>query len=285
MVADNSDRIAEWNGPLGRRWAEFQPQIDAMAQPLTDALMAAAAAKPGERVIDVGCGSGHATLELALQVGEGGHVLGVDVSRPMLSVARALVQQSALNNVSFLEADAAHAPLPPDADLLLSRFGLMFFSEPVAALSHLGNALRPGGRCVSLSWRTPRDNAWVVVPLVAVRKALGIIAPATEPEAPGPFAFADPERVQRLFSRSGFESIEIRRFDAPMLLGRDLPAAVEFALCVGPTAHLARQADPEHMQTIRAAVERALAPFAGAHGHVWLNGSTWIVAARRPTMV
>jgi hypothetical protein len=143
-------------------------------------------------------------------------------------------------------------------------------------------SLRPGGRCVFVCWRAPRDNAWAMTPLMAARQALNITPPTMDPNAPGPFAFADEQRLRSILSGAGFSGIEIRRFDAEVCLG-DTPAdAAEGSLRIGPTSRLVREAGVEHQQTVRDAVERALTPFAAAGGAVRLNGSTWIVSAASP---
>lgn len=281
MANDNAEQIAEWNGALGQRWAEWQAELNLMASPFGSAALDAAAPRVGERVIDVGCGCGDTSIQLARAVGSEGRVLGIDVSSPMLTVARASAEREHVDNVAFLEADASQAPLPDDTDLVYSRFGTMFFCNPAMAFARLRASLRPGGRMVFVCWRTPRDNDWAMTPLSAARRALGIEAVPSDPDAPGPFAFADADRVRALLSEAAFENIQIKRFDASIWLGRDARSAAENALRIGPTSRLAREAGTEHRETIRQAVEAALAARAAEDGSVRLNGSTWIVSAEQ----
>jgi SAM-dependent methyltransferase len=207
-------------------------------------------------------------------------VLGVDISQPMLALARQ--RAAGVAGLSFAEADASQSALPGDHDLLFSRFGVMFFDAPVPALRHLRERLRPGGRFAFVCWRTPRDNPWAMVPLMAARQALGVTPPPADPLAPGPFAFADDQRLRGLLADSGFAAIELQRFDAPIHLGSSVRDAAEHSLQIGPVSRLAGEAGPAHHGAITAAIERALAPRAAADGSVSLDGSTWVVSARNP---
>ncbi|MBL8349765.1 MAG: methyltransferase domain-containing protein [Burkholderiaceae bacterium] len=281
MSADNAEQIAEWNGEQGRRWAARQQWLDTMTLPFGQAALDAAGARPGERVLDIGCGCGSTTLMLARQVGAGGEVLGVDVSQPMLEVARRQAAETGLP-VSFVEADAADAALPGGRDLLHSRFGLMFFNDPAAALRHLRGRLRPGGRIAFVCWRTPRDNPWAMAPLMAARQALGITPAAADPLAPGPFAFADDARLGSLLAEAGFAAADLQRFDAAIPIGDSARAAAQTALQIGPVARLAREAGTDRAAGLVDAIERALLPLAAADGAVRLNGSTWVVTATNP---
>jgi len=282
MPTDNSEQIADWNGAMGRLWAENQREIDAVVVPFGVAALATAAPRAGERVIDVGCGCGDTTIEIARVVGEHGSVLGVDVSQPMLEVARLRTSQAGDTNLEFREGDASAAPLPAGMDLLFSRFGVMFFGEPTAAFRHLRASLRAGGRCVFVCWRTPRDNAWAMAPLAAARAAMAVAPPPADPNAPGPFAFADEARVRSLLTEAGFAGIEFRRFDQMLALGDTAHDATEYALRIGPTSRFAREMGDAHLPTIRKAVEQAFAQLAGADGRVNLVGSAWIVSATNP---
>jgi|SRR5450631_1016788 SAM-dependent methyltransferase len=279
MPADNSEQIAEWNGALGQRWAAMQSEIDGIVVPFGNAALDAAAPQPGERVIDIGCGCGDTSIEIARIVGETGTVLGIDVSQPMLEVARARGALARCTHLAFRDGDASEAGLPPNTDLLFSRFGVMFFSQPAPAFIHLRKALRAGGRCVFVCWRTPRDNAWAMTPLSAARKAMGITPAPADPHAPGPFAFADEERLCAILSGAGFNDIDVQRFDAPVFLGATPRSAAEGALRIGPVSRLVREVGVEHLPAILEAVERTLAPLGTPDGRVHLNGSTWIVSA------
>jgi SAM-dependent methyltransferase len=279
MPADNSEQIAEWNGVLGQRWVAMRQEIDRIVVPFGDAALKAAAPQPGERVIDIGCGCGDTSIEIARIVGEAGAVLGIDVSQPMLEVARSRGGLANCAHLAFREGDASEAELPANTDLLFSRFGVMFFSQPSQAFSHLRRSLREGGRCVFVCWRAPRDNAWAMIPLSAARAAMGVTPVAADPDAPGPFAFADEQRLRAILSGAGFGAIDVQRFDAALPLGPTPRSAAEGVVQVGPVARFMREVGVEHLPDILGAVERALAPLAAPDGHVSLNGSTWIVSA------
>src|SRR5271154_5309428 len=164
MSTDNSEQIAEWNGATGQRWVAMQRQIDRVVVPFGDAALRVAAPRLGDRVIDIGCGCGDTSIEIARIVGRTGAVLGIDVSTPMLEVARSSTALADCPHLAFREADASEAELPANTDLLFSRFGVMFFGQPSQALGHLRRSLRAAGRCVFVCWRAPRDNAWAMVP-------------------------------------------------------------------------------------------------------------------------
>jgi SAM-dependent methyltransferase len=257
----------------------MQREIDAVVVPFGKAALEAAAPQGGERVIDIGCGCGDTSIELARRVGAAGMVLGVDVSKPMLEVARTSGALERCANLSFRDADASETQLPANTDLLFSRFGVMFFHQPTSAFSHLRTSLRAGGRCVFVCWRTPRDNAWAMTPLAAARKAMDITPAPADPNAPGPFAFADDERLRTILSNAGYGNIDVLRFDAKVFLGATPRAAAENALRLGPTARLVREVGAEHEAAILEAVEAAFMPLAALDGRVILNGSTWIVSA------
>ena len=282
MAPDNSDQISEWNGAVGQQWARLQRDLDGMVTPFGDAALKRAAPRPGERVIDIGCGCGDTSIRLAGMVGRQGSVLGVDVSQPMLEVARVRAAQLACPQLVFREADAAHADLPGGNDLLYSRFGVMFFSQPVPAFAHMRQSLRAGGRCVFVCWRTPRDNPWAMTPLLAARKAMNVTPPPADPLAPGPFAFADEARLRGILADAGFGAIELARFDVAVSLGATPRAAAEGSVRIGPAARFAREMGPDRLPAILDAIERSLAPLAGADGQVSVNGSTWVVSASNP---
>jgi len=282
MPTDNSEQIAQWNGEVGQRWIAMQREIDRIVVPFGDAALKVAAPQPGERVIDIGCGCGDTSFEIARIVGKTGAVLGIDVSAPMLDVARSRTALADRVHLVFREADASEAELPANTDLLFSRFGVMFFSQPTQALSHLRRCLRAGGRCVFVCWRAPRDNTWAMVPLSAARAALGVTPAPADPNMPGPFAFADEQRLRDILSGAGFGAVDLQRFDATLSLGATPRSAAEVAVQIGAASRFVREVGVEHLPVILEAVERALGPFATSDGDVRLKGSTWIVSVTNP---
>lgn len=285
MAKQGADQVGDWNGQSGERWVANQARLDAMVAVFGQAAIEATAPATGERVLDIGCGAGASSLALAARVGAGGQVLGVDISEPLIGRARALVQQD--TPALFQVADASSAELPEGAfDILFSRFGVMFFDDPIAAFAHMRRALRPGGRVAFVCWRGAAENDWVRLPVGALK---GIVPPSAlpDPEAPGPFSFGDRGRVARILTAAGFTDIAIAPFDASVPFGegvtRDaaIDDAVKMTLEVGPLSRaLADQPDD-----IRARASAAVrAAFAGLPGErsVMINGAAWIVIARNP---
>ena len=203
----NADQIAYWNGPGGQRWTDRQQSQDIMLAPVSDILIERAKAEGGERIVDVGCGCGATSFALAQRVGPAGHVLGIDISAPMLAQARK-VQPAGLP-VDFVLADATVYPFEPASfDLLFSRFGVMFFADPALSFANMRRAMRPSGRVSFACWREPRENPWMMTPLQAVYQHVPKMPPVG-PEDPGPFAFASEARVRRILSEAGFSGIQM----------------------------------------------------------------------------
>lgn len=272
----NTDQIAYWNEAGGSVWVEMQDRFDQMTAPFSRQTVSALAPKAGERLLDIGCGSGGSTLELARLVGPGGQLLGIDISAPMLGLARRRATEAGLDNVRFVEADAQTTKLEPHAfDGLFSRFGVMFFDNPAGAFTNLHGALKPGGRLAFVCWRAMAENGWAAVPLAAALPHLPPL-PSPVPGAPGAFAFADPDRIRDILGRAGFSGIAIAPFDTKAGVG-DLDETVALALRSGPVGGVLRE-HPDRRDTVAEAVRRALAPHQTADGVV-LDAATWIVTA------
>jgi SAM-dependent methyltransferase len=275
----NADQIAYWNGAGGQRWARRQQEQDILLAPVADVLIDRAGPKAGERIIDVGCGSGVTTIAFARKVGPSGHVLGVDVSGPMLERAR----QSAPKDlpVEFALADATIYPfVPASIDLLASRFGVMFFADPVKSFANMRNALRPLGRLTFACWREPRENPWMMAPLQAVYKHVPKL-PQQGPEDPGPFAFASEARVHRILGEAGFSGIAMEPcpLSLDIAIGRGLEAAVRSALDIGPASRALEGQPAELRAAATNSIREVLAPLVKGE-EVPLPASIWIVTAR-----
>ncbi len=274
----NADQIAYWNGPGGQHWTDRQQKQDVLLAPVSDILIDRAGAKPGERIIDVGCGCGATTIALAQKVGSAGHVFGVDISAPMLARARQVAPAGL--PVDFVLADATVYPFDPASfDLLVSRFGVMFFAEPALSFANMRKALRPSGRLAFACWREPRDNPWLLAPLQAAYKHVPKL-PQLGPEDPGPFSFAAEQRVHRILGEAGFSAIAMEpcNLSLDVAVGRGLDAAVESALEIGPASR-ALQGQPSDLRAAAAkSIREALAPFAKGNT-VPLAASIWIVTA------
>ena len=275
----NADQIAYWNGPGGKRWADRQHVQDIVLKPIADVLIDRARLKAGERVIDVGCGSGDTSIAFAQRVGPSGHVFGVDVSGPMLARARANAPKEL--PVDFALADATVYPFDPASfDLLASRFGVMFFAEPSRSFANLRKALRPSGRLAFACWREPRDNPFFMAPLQAVYKHVPKLPPQG-PEDPGPFSFASEARVHRILDEAGFTGIAMERHHLALDVasGRGLDAAVQGALEIGPASRALEGQPAELREAATNSIREALAAFANGET-VPLPASIWIVTAR-----
>jgi SAM-dependent methyltransferase len=265
-----------WNGDVGARWAAMQAELDRVFTPLTAALLDGAGLRPGERVLDIGCGCGETALLAAAHTGPCGAVTAVDVSRPMLERARA--RPAGGSPIAWIEADAQTHPFAPEHDVALSRFGVMFFEESRTAFANVRRALRPGGRLVVLCWRALAENAWVHVPRDAVLTVLPEPAPSP-PGGPGPFRFADGEALVDLLGQAGFTGAAVAPIDHPVAIGADAEAAARFAATVGPIAGLLREIeDPALRERALAAMRQAMP----AERPVRLGAACWLATAVNP---
>jgi SAM-dependent methyltransferase len=274
----NQEQIDFWNGPAALRWVSEQDRLDAVLAPLDEAGLAAAAPREGERAIDVGCGCGASTLAIAKRVGPKGHVLGVDISARML--ARARERAAGMPWVSFVERDASVHRFSGDADLVYSRFGSMFFADPVAAFANLRSGLRAGGRLYLVCWRAIEDNPWYYVPLRTAERYLPPLPPS-EPGTPGPFAYAKEDRLKSILEGAGFSNVTLDRQDRMLCLSsKGVDEAVEYATLAGPVARMIAEGDPAVVPQVRTALAEVLAGHL-RDGRVELPSSVWIASARK----
>lgn len=274
----HEEQVAFWSGPGGENWVAAQDRMEAMLVPVADAILAKAAAQPGERVLDIGCGYGITAARLAQAVGPAGHVIGLDVSPPMLALAR--TRTAGLTNIEWVEADATtHAFPPASIDLLFSRFGVMFFGDPVAAFTNLRKAARPTGRLVFACWRGLEENPWLHVPRRAVAAHVAL-PPPPELDDPGMLSFADPARVSRILTQAGFTAptFEKADFDIDVGAGRGLDDAVAHMLSMRPIRAALEDAPEPARAAAADAVREALAPHVTG-GRVALGGAIWLVTA------
>jgi SAM-dependent methyltransferase len=273
----NAAEIENWNEQVGKTWAQLHGRLDRQIAPIGRAAMARAGLEPGLRVLDVGCGCGETSIDIAGQVAPG-QVLGLDVSALLLGIARDAAQGIA--NLQFEQGDAQVRPFEPDFDRLFSRFGVMFFEDPAAAFANLRTALKPDGRLAFCCWRAPQENPWLWTPLQAAAHLLPPLPPS-DPTDPGPFAFADRGRVRRILQGAGFAEVAIEPFDMQMATD-SLEDAVGQAFRMGPLGSALRrsEADEATKRKVEAALREALAKHV-ADGVVRLAAAAWIVSARR----
>jgi ubiquinone/menaquinone biosynthesis C-methylase UbiE len=275
----NADQIAYWNGAGGKRWADRQPVQDILLQPVADILIDRAGIKAGERILDVGCGSGSTTFAFARAVGASGHVMGIDISAPMLARAREVTPSGA--PVEFALADATiHAFAQDDFDLLASRFGVMFFADPALSFANMRRGLRRSGRLAFACWREARENPFFMTPLQAVYRHVPKM-PQMGPEDPGPFSFASEARVNRILSAAGFSEVAMEPVDLALdvAIGGGLDAAVRSALEIGPAARALAEQPPEVVAAATQSIREALTPHLKGQT-VPLDAAIWIVTAK-----
>jgi SAM-dependent methyltransferase len=277
----NADQVAYWNGPAGERWRARQRDQDILLAPIAQVLLQQAAPTPGEVVLDIGCGCGVTTIELARRVAPGGHALGIDISAPMLERARE--RAPAGLPVDFIEADAtAYAFEAGAADLLFSRFGVMFFAQPRKSFANIRRGLRRGARLAFACWREPRLNPWLTLPLEEAYRHVPRLPPS-DPDAPGPFAFADEGRIRDILEGAGFAGVRLEPVDLALDIGigRGIESALETALAVGPTSR-ALEGQPPELRTAAAESIRAALRRYQAGNVIALPGAIWIVTATNP---
>jgi SAM-dependent methyltransferase len=276
----NAEQIEYWNKQAGPKWVAEVTRMDALITPLGQLALEAAQPRPGERVLDVGCGTGQTSVQLVAKVGPGGSVSGVDISTPMLEWARKRVRDAGLSNVQFENADAQTHALPASHfDLCFSRFGVMFFIDPVAAFKNLARALKPGGRVAFVCWQPFLQNAWVREPMLAISKVVQL-PPPPPPGTPGPFAFGESERTRGILEQAGFADVSLAGKTAQLKLGQTVDEASAFAIEIGPVGAQLRDAPESIRRNAAAAIRDALAPHAGPQG-VALGCAVWIATGTR----
>jgi ubiquinone/menaquinone biosynthesis C-methylase UbiE len=273
----NGEQAALWNDASGRAWVELQAVLDGMLAPFVLPLVAGAS--PGEtaHVLDIGCGAGATTLALARRLGPRGLCLGVDISAPLLAAARARAATEQLTTAQFREADAQTHEFEAGAfDAVVSRFGVMFFDDPVAAFANIRRAARPGAALTFVAWRSPADNPFLSAAARAVAPLLPSVR-APDPTAPGQFAFADGARVRSILRDSGWNDIDVSALDLPGSVSEaDLLA---YVTKLGPVGLALRELDEARRAPIIAAVRASYEPHL-RDGAAAFSMATWLVRAR-----
>jgi SAM-dependent methyltransferase len=278
----NAAQQEYWNTIAGPRWVGLEGFVERRVRAVNDLLLVRSAVRAGERVLEIGCGTGAFTVPLAEAVGERGEVLGADISAAMLTEARKRLAETGLRNISLVEADAqTHQFEPGRFDLVTSRFGVMFFADPTAAFANILGAARREGRLCFACWGSLDDNRHWLIPYEVVLRHLGPPAPKP-PRAPGPTAFADPDYVRSFLGAAGFEAVEIHR-ETPDILASTPREEAEHACIMGPSARLIDEKNPDEAgrQTLRREIEEAFAAYA-KDGGTQLPATVFLVTARRP---
>lgn len=278
VTAPNADQIRDWDGEQGLHWVTEADRYDTMNAPFGEALLKAVALRPGERVLDVGCGNGATSIAAAGRVRPGGTVKGLDLSGPMLDLARRRATAAGADEAEFVQADAQTHGFPESGfDACISRFGLMFFEGPETAFANLARAVRPGGRIVFTVWQGLERSEWIFVPGAAAAAHVGL------PEGldgPGPFALADPARIRGILDGAGFVDVAIEDLTRPVYIGADVDEAMGFISSMPLVRDLLARAPEEKAAAAVEAAREALVPYAGPQGVV-LSAGAWLVSARR----
>lgn len=277
----NEEQARYWAEQAGPIWVELQERFDSITGPFGDLALEAASVGEGEAVVDVGCGCGGTLLALARRTGPRGRVTGVDISPVMLERARERVAAAGLDNVDLVLSDAQTGGLGSEVhDVLFSRFGVMFFDDPVAAFGTLRTSLRPGGRLALVCWQGPDRNRWLSAPPRALAGILEL-PPPPGPDEPSPFGLADPERILAVLGGAGFEDVSATGVDGTVRLAapQEADRAAELTIDLGPGRIPYRRAAPDLQARAREAVDGVLAASRGPHG-VIMPASAWVVTAR-----
>ncbi|MGY1693934.1 class I SAM-dependent methyltransferase [Geodermatophilus sp. SYSU D00814] len=272
----NAAQHSSWEGSQGQFWAAEADRFDRSVARYDAPFLAAAAVRPADRVLDVGCGTG-ATTRAAARRAVAGSAVGVDLSSAMLAVARRRAEEEGLDNVVFVHADAQVADLPGGSDVAVSRAGAMFFADPVAALANVGRALLPGGRLVLLVWQAAAANEWITEITTAL--AAGRPVPAPPPGAPGPFSMADPARVEEVLDGAGYRSVSVDALREPLWLGADADDA--FGFVTGLAGWMLDGLDDAARDAALGDLRRRVEAHQGGDG-VEFGSAAWLVTARRP---
>jgi SAM-dependent methyltransferase len=268
-----------WNGTTGETWVRKQTQLDGMLDAMTAPTIAALGDVAGRKVLDIGCGAGTTTFALEQAVGPSGAAFGVDISQPLIAYAqeRARDMKSAAR---FTVADAGADALdgaPHDA--LFSRFGVMFFEEPVRALSHMRAMLKPNGAMAFVCWRGIDENRWNALPAEAILPLLPHKPPAPDPNAPGPVAFANPQRTRGLLVKAGWKNVMIEPWDGEIIIAPTVEDAADFGVNMSAATRLIAGANIDRAEAVKRITQK-FAPLVTADGSVRAQAACWIVTAK-----
>jgi len=269
---DNTSQIEYWNGAAGRKWVQDAERLDAMLRPFADAVMAAAQPRAGEHAVDIGCGAGALSLMAAAA---GAAVTGVDVSQPLIALAQARAKGAA----RFTVADASDWQPETKADLVLSRFGVMFFSDPGAAFANIRQGVKAGGRMAFACWRPLAENDWALIPLAAAMPLMKQPPVPPPPGAPGPFAFGDRQRISEVLAAGGWSAVRITPWDGLIELpGRSVEETAGFMLEIGPLSRVIAEQEIDPLQVKDAIIEK-VGSLKTEDAGVRLRAAAWIVEA------
>jgi ubiquinone/menaquinone biosynthesis C-methylase UbiE len=279
-----NDYVEFWNDTLAWKFERFREILMNGLSYHSEKPLDELALPKGTRILDVGCGWGDTAIRLARMTGPKGYVLGVDCVDQFLEKARKDAAAAGLANVEFVATDVETHPFSDDFEFCFSRFGMMFFNNPVAAMRNIQRALKPGGKLMFIVWRRREDNPWVNVPRDVVLQFLPEPGEDARTCGPGPFSMADPDTVTRQLEIAGFSNIEFDRTDGPVTVGESTANAIDFQLAIGPAGEIFREAG-EEAEARRGEIEEALSSVLADYlsdGKVVMPSSSWVVTADRP---
>jgi ubiquinone/menaquinone biosynthesis C-methylase UbiE len=286
-LPENDIVVEAWNTVLFDKFLRFKHLLVAGLAGHSDELLGRGMYRPGERVLDVGCGFGDSTIRIAGQVGPHGEAVGVDCADNFIRASEADAAAAGARNARFFVADVQDDDLRGPYDHAFARFGTMFFMSPGAALRNIRRALKPGGSLAQIVWRKREENPWLHDAELRVREIVPVVSHEETDQVhcgPGPFSMSGPDMVSAMLKSAGFARIAFERFDADICIGRELEEAVEFAIALGPAGEIIRLAgaDGERLRPeVTKALRETLARYARKDG-VWAPSSTWFITARNP---
>ena len=286
LRAQETEYVDFWNEILVPKFIEYKHILVDGLTHHSEAIFPSLPVKEGDEVLDVGCGFGDTAIKLAERVGPSGKVVGLDCCKAFLDYGREDAASRGLTNVSFIEGDALLERFEPDYDFVFSRFGTMFFSNPVAGLRNMRSALKPGGIMTHIVWRSLDDNPWLSMAKDVVLKFLPPPGEDARTCGPGPFSMADKPMVTKMMEIASYDDITFKRVDAPVFVGRTVEDAINFQLAIGPAGEVFREAGAE-AEAKRDEIEAALAEAINvqkkeADGIV-MDSSSWVISGRNPT--
>jgi ubiquinone/menaquinone biosynthesis C-methylase UbiE len=282
---DNAEAIEAWDGPLFDRFLEYRHIVVAGLRKFGDEALRLHPPQPGEHVLDIGCGFGDTTQQLAELIGPRGFAMGVDAAPRFIEAARQEAAEAGVENVRFEVADVERAEFPDRYTMAFSRFGTMFFANPVAALRNARRALEPGGRLVMVVWRAKVENDWLYRAQTITERFVTKPEEYDEPTCgPGPFSMANADTTSGILLSAGFADVTLRRLDLPINMGTDVEQAIDLAMALGPAGEILRLAGDRaaHLhEPIREALREGLTDWMTTDGLI-APASTWVVSASAP---
>ena len=285
MNAQSMEYVDFWNEILVPKFIKYKHILVDGLTHHSEAIFPSLQVREGDKVLDVGCGFGDTAIKLAERVGPSGKVVGLDCCKAFLDYGRKDAASKGLTNVSFIEGDALLDRFEPEYDFVFSRFGTMFFANPVAGLRNMRSALKPGGIMTHIVWRAPSDNPWLSMAKDVVLKFLPPPGEDARTCGPGPFSMADEPTVSKMMEIAGYEDITFKRVDAPVLVGRTVEDAINFQIALGPAGEVFREAG-EQAEAKRGEIEAALAEAIDAQKKeadgIIMDSSSWVISGKKP---